>query len=578
MREGDAGEDIPLVDPANLGQDRALTVGILNISSDGNLLAYSVRRGGEDSCEVAILNVNRRMILPDRLPRGICRGLAFSPDSSGFYYVHVPLTTPHPHFRAVKWHVLGSALDADREVFSVDQDPKRQLWMFASQDGLSLGYGIMSLYDPCTVDIYIHILNDTNTPRRIVEGIEGIFRPVLSRDKLIALTDWRSPNGRIVLIDPDNPQRNAWRDIVPETKARIQNVAVSGGLVFAEVMEGFGTNIRIFDLSGNSCGTLPCPQHGTARLLSSQRDSESLFYSFTSFSHPTTIFHYNISTGTRKVWAQNQVPFDAGSVEVEQVWHKSKDGTDIPMFLVAQRGRRQSGPLPTFLTGYGGFGLNVTPLFTAYATFLMEQGFLFAVAILRGGSEFGEQWHLAGKRHNRQNAIDDFLAAAEWLVGQGHAAPGRIAIGGGSNAGLLVGAAVTQRPDLFRAVVCVGPLLDMIRYHLFDCAEFFVDEYGSPENENDFRRLHAYSPYHHVEEKTSYPSILLVSGDADSRCNPMHARKMTARLQAATNSGRPVLLDYKPAWGHVPVQPLSKRIAALTDRLAFICHELGVSV
>ncbi len=270
--------------------------------------------------------------------------------------------------------------------------------------------------------------------------------------------------------------------------------------------------------------------------------------------------------------------FDPSSFEIEQVTYKSKDGTLVPMFLVAAKGRGFSKLLRTFLTGYGGFGISLTPQFGAYSTFLIEQGFLLAVTNLRGGGEFGEEWHRAGKRHNRQNAIDDFIAGAEWLLENGYAAPGKIAIGGGSNGGLLVAAALTQRPDLFRAVVCVGPLLDMLRYHLFDFANMWVDEYGTSEMEDDFPHILAYSPYHGVKERISYPAVFIVSGDADTRCNPMHARKMTARLQAATSSGRPILLEYNPSWGHTPLQSLTRRIEALTDRLAFVCHELEVSV
>jgi prolyl oligopeptidase len=234
--------------------------------------------------------------------------------------------------------------------------------------------------------------------------------------------------------------------------------------------------------------------------------------------------------------------------------------------------------LPTFLTGYGGFGAALTPRFSAHATFLIERGFLYAVANVRGGSELGAEWHLAGKRHNRQKAIDDFIAAAEWLVASGRSAPRRIAIAGGSNGGLLVGAAVTQSPDLFRAALCLGPLLDLVRYHLFDYTNQWVEEYGSAANPDDFPHLQAYSPLHNVRDGVLYPAVLLISGDSDTRCNPLHARKMAARLQAATGSSHPVLLDYRPAWGHSPAQPLSTRIDALTDRLVFICHELDVAL
>jgi prolyl oligopeptidase len=248
------------------------------------------------------------------------------------------------------------------------------------------------------------------------------------------------------------------------------------------------------------------------------------------------------------------------------------------MFLVARNDLFHSTALPTILTAYGGFGTSLTPRFNAYSTFLVEKGFLLAVANIRGGGEFGEEWHRAGKRHERQRTIDDFIAATEWLVENKHSCPNKIAIGGGSNGGLLVAAALTQRPTLFRAVICLGPLLDMLRYHHYDSAAMWIDEYGTADIEDDFHRLFAYSPYHCIPERERYPAILLISGDADTRCNPMHARKMTARLQAANSSEKPILLDYKPTWGHVSAQPLTCRIDALTDRLAFVCHELDVGI
>jgi len=306
--------------------------------------------------------------------------------------------------------------------------------------------------------------------------------------------------------------------------------------------------------------------------------TNNLFYSYTSIAQPPAIYCYSLGKEKSCLWAEASVPFDASVIAVEEVTYASKDGTIVPILLAARKDLLHSGPLPTFVTGYGGFGSCVTPRFTAFATFLIEQGLLFAVPALRGGSELGEQWHQAGKRENRQNSFDDFIAAAEWLQAHGRSAKSRIAIGGGSNAGLLVGAAITQRPDLFRAALCLGPLLDMARYHLFDFAAGWAEEFGSPEDEQDFHCLLSYSPYHRVQDGADYPAVLLISGDADDRCNPMHARKMAARLQAANHSEHPILLDYKPDWGHTPVQPLSIKIESVTDRLAFLCHELGVQV
>lgn len=578
MREGINGDEIVLVDPTEKSADTALTVGIVAVSADGALLAYATRLGGEEPCAIEFLDVNRRAFLPDSLLRGQWRGLAFSPQGDGFYYVHGVLGKPRPHLRAVYWHAFGTDLDKDIEVFSIEEDTKRHLTMFPSPDGSRLCYQVFSFDDPRTIDLYIHQPASGQAPRQIVEAMQGMFRPQFAADKLIALTDWNSPNGRIVLVDSDHPQRDAWRDVVPETEARIESFAVAGQLLFVTFAEGTSTRIQAYDLAGNPHGTVPCPtDHGTVRISSSGSNDSALFYSFTSFAYPPTTFRYDPTTGHQTVWASNQAPFDSTSIEVEQVEYSSRDGTNVPMFLVAHKGRRRLGPLPTFLTGYGGFGNRITPQFTTYASFLMEQGFLFAVANIRGGSEFGKEWHLGAKRHNRQNAIDDFISAAEWLLAQGHADSRKLVIGGGSNAGLLVAAALTQRPDLFCAVVCLGPLLDMLRYHKFNQAGLWIEEFGSSEIPEDFPYLRAYSPYHQVRDGLPYPAVMLITGDADTRCNPMHARKMAARLQAATSSGSPILLDSKPTWGHVPVQPLTTRIEALTDRLTFICHESGVN-
>lgn len=578
MREGFTGKDVPLIDPAERSESNATAVGLLRVSRDATLLAYSVRHSGEDTQTVEILDVNRRTILPDRLPNGFYGGLVFSPDCRGFYYSHNPVDSKHPHHHAVRWHLLGTKQEEDLETFFVGEDPKLRLILFPSPYGTKMCLYKISIDSLKTTDIYVQDLIRNQPPRLIVDRIVGNFYPYLSENELIALTDWKSPKGRIVAIDLHRPERENWRDLVPESNACVHGFAVSAERIFVGYSENAVTRIEVFDTSGHLQATIPCPQFGTAQPLQGDPNSDEVFYSFTSFSHPPSVYRYDAKSGRQEPWSQSRIPFDASTVEVEQISYPSKDGTHIPMFLISQFGRRRSGPLPTFLTGYGGFGVSLTPKFTTYATFLMERGFLVAIANLRGGSEFGEEWHAAAKRHNRQTAFDDFIAAAEWLLAEGHTAEGRIAIGGGSNAGLLVGAALTQRPDLFRAVICLGPLLDMLRYHKFDLAHFSVEEYGSAENQEDFHYLRRYSPYHRVKDGVAYPAVMLISGDADTRCNPMHARKMAARLQTATSSGHPVLLDYKPTWGHMPVQPLSNRIEALTDRLAFICHELGVSV
>ena len=316
--------------------------------------------------------------------------------------------------------------------------------------------------------------------------------------------------------------------------------------------------------------------NGTTRFFRLEHDCDIIFYEFSSFTSPPKIYCYEPKTGTDWVWASRQLPLNASSMKVRRLDYPSKDGTNVPIRLLSQDEPTPGRLQPTILTAYGGFGSSVTPKYTGFGSYLVERGCLFAIANIRGGSEFGEAWHEAGKLHNKQNAIDDFIAAAQWLVRQGYTTSDRLAIAGGSNAGLIVAAAMIQRPDLFRAVLCIGPLLDMLRYHLFDSAHRWVPEYGSAGNASDFASLMHYSPYHNVEDSVPYPAVMLVSGDSDSRCNPMHARKMTARLQAATSSGQPVLLDYRSRWGHMPVLSVNSRIDALTDRLSFLCAELGV--
>jgi len=572
MREGESGKETILVDPNDQEMGTATSVAILSISADANLLAYSVREGGQDFCAVRFVDILARKHLNDVLPRGFCRGLAFSPDNRGFYYSHEPCTGTRSHQRAIYWHELGTN-SGDAEVYVGGWDRKLRLLLVSSPSGRRLGYCKVFLTDPRKSEFLIHDIASGARPRAIVEQFEGLFVPFLLENDILALTDWEAPNHRIVRIDPKNPGRCNWQSVVPECESRIQSLAVTGQLIVVAYTRARSTRLETFDLSGNRQAEIPLPCEGTASLFPCRSDTDTIFYRSSSFTHPPSIECYRVQTREQGTWSESQLQIDPSSIQAEQVSYASSDGTPVPMLLVSQKGRRRTGPLPTFLTAYGGFGKSIAPQYAVYSRYLIEQGCLLAIANLRGGAEFGEAWHLSAKRRQRQTAIDDFVAAAEWLVSAGYAQPDRLAIGGGSNAGLLVGAALTQKPNLFRAVICLGPLLDMLRYHLFDSASKWTDEYGSAENASDFQALLGYSPYHRVKDGISYPAVLFVSGDSDTRCNPMHARKMVARLQAAANSSA-ILLDYQAEWGHTPAQPLARRIQALTDRLAFLAHEL----
>src|SRR6266704_1509671 len=569
MRQGDSRAEIVLVDPAARGEGSATAVSIVKISGDGNILAYGVRRDGADSQSVEFLDVSRGQVLPDRLPDGFGPGLIFSPDGLGFSYSHKIIGSSRYNDRTVYWHAFGRQPEEDLEIFFAGEDANLHVAVFGSSDGKLLGYVVSGSNDPMTFDLYVQDWAAAKSAQKILERVPSVFFPFFAGNRLLALTDRQAPNWRIVTIDLNHPEPEHWCDVVPESQHRIESFAVVGGLVCVCYLENNSTRIEAFGLMDGGRNTIPCPPQGQASLIWRPLESDTLFYEFSTFDQATTIFSYQPGNLEHTVFAKTQTTFDPSSIELRQIRYESKDGTEIPMFLVSRRQQLLTGPLPTLLTGYGGFGYNHTPQFKSSSSFLIEHGFLFAIANVRGGGEFGEKWHLAGKRHKRQNSVDAFVSAAEWLVKNGYTDPEKIAISGGSNAGLLVGAALTQRPDLFRVVVCSGPLLDMLRYHRFDFADCWVEEYGCAENKEDFPHLLEYSPYHRVEDGVPYPAVMLVSGDADTRCNPMHARKMAARLQAATSSSHPVLLSYRPTRGHMPTQPLKLRIDAVTDRLAF---------
>jgi prolyl oligopeptidase len=578
MRETESGEEVALVDPEERDEGASTTVRILGISEHGNVLAYSVSHGGDSFYAVEFVDVSRKQVLADRLPYGGGHGIVLLPDGTGYYYSHNAAKSARPHYRAVCFHKVGSEPAEDQEIFFAGEDHQLRLELSGSSDGRFLGYCVVWAHDPHKYAFYIQDLSLGASPRKLLEQTGSWFMPCFARSRVFALTDWEAPNLRVVGLDLNNLEHHRWTEVVPNNQHRVLDFCIASDRLFVVRVENHSSRIEAFDFTGKPDTRVSCPRHGTVNLAKPKVESDTLFYAFSSFDRPWTIFSWQSSSTEVKAWALPVVPFEPSIVHIQHCHYRSRDGTEIPVSIVRKKDLQTSSPLPTFLTGYGGFAGTRTPQFHAYAAFLIENGFQYVVPNLRGGAEFGAEWHEAARRHKRQTAIDDFVCAAEWLVTEGFTIPTKLAIGGMSNGGLLVAAAMIQRPDLFRIVVSVGPLLDMLRYHLFDFSCYFVNEFGSSEDPADFRHLLAYSPYHRVRNDVSYPSVLIVSGDLDRTSNPMHARKMTARLQQATNSGQPILLDYNETWGHLPAQPLTRRIAALTDRLAFICHELGVAI
>jgi len=456
MRKGLFGEETVLVDPALRATGTATAVSIIAISHDARLLAYSVRHGGTDHSALEIFDLQRNTVLPDSLPGGFCTGFVFAHDGTGFYYSHRDRRDPRPNYKAAFWHSFGSDRSQDVEVFFAGEGPNLFLGILDSPEADCLAYAVFRALKRPTTSLYLHSLEPGAAPKLLLRDIEGCFAPFFAQGQLFAYTDCAAPNFRIVGIDLDDPDPTHWRDIVPQSDRRIQQFAVVGDRIFVTRVDRFTTQIEAFGLKDGERKDVPFSPHGTIDLLNPTNRTDSLFYGHTSIAQPPTVYCYSTREEESHVWQEPNVPFDPSFIVVENTSYPSKDGTSIPLFLAARRDLSNSGPLPTFLTGYGGFGNCVTPRFTAFATFLIEHGFLFAVPALRGGSELGEEWHFAGKRDKRQNSFDDFITATEWLLSQGRSAPGRIAIGGGSNAGLLIGAAVTQRPDLYRVAICLG--------------------------------------------------------------------------------------------------------------------------
>jgi prolyl oligopeptidase len=576
MRESADGEDQLLVDPADRKTGNYTAVKPLRVSHDGHLLLYEVKEGGERTGTFECLDIDNRRVLSDILPRGYLRGLAFAPDGKSFCYVHEPLDAKRPFYRAAYRHLFGTSFNEDREIFFAGENEMLRLCLTSDQE--RLGFLVYRFLEKTRTDFYLKPFDSEGPPEVVVADAAYAFNPRLIRGKILAITDHNAPNLRIVEVRLRNNSQPEWLDVVPEKNDRISNWLVAGEHIFVSYVRHAATRVSIFDLAGESTGEMPIRNDETVRLVGGSQESDDLLIEAESLTEAIGIFRYSAASGDRTLWAKRNIPFNPADYRHTQVWYPSKDGTPIPMLLMGRRDVLDCGPHPTIMTSYGGYGVSMTPQFSVFVAFLAERGCLFALPNIRGGSEFGVEWHNAAKRRNRQTAYDDFLSAAEWLVKTGRSAPERLAIFGGSNSGLLVGAAMTQRPDLFRAVVCMVPLLDMLRYHLFDNAHVWREEYGTADDPQDFAVLASYSPYHRIRQGTAYPATMIVSGDADTNCNPLHARKMTARLQGANSSAYPIFLDYNKFRGHSPVLPLSERIEGLTDRMAFLCDNLRLPV
>jgi len=413
-------------------------------------------------------------------------------------------------------------------------------------------------------------------------GKDFLYNADFLKGKIYITTNEDASRYHVFVADAANPKRENWKEIIPQTDAVLQGAGVTGGKLFAQYEHNAASELKIFDLDGKKLSDIPLPTIGTVFATGGKWDHNDVFFGFQSYTVPPSIYRYDLTQTKSSLWAKVDAPsIDPSAFEVEQVWYHSKDGTRVPMFIVSKKGIAKNGKNPTLLTGYGGFNISETPSFSRSVYLWMEHGGIYAVANLRGGAEFGEDWHRAGMLEKKQNVFDDFIAAGEYLIAQKYTDRDHLAITGGSNGGLLMGAMITQRPDLFRAVVCAVPLLDMLRYQNFQIAKLWIPEYGSADDPKQFDWLYAYSPYHHVKVGQEYPAILFMTADTDTRVDPMHAKKMAALMQAEAKNGgskeRPILLRIETKAGHGQGKPVAKQIEESTDMYSFLFWQLGIT-
>lgn len=566
-RSATAAEEV-LVDSNTLSKDATAVANLYDVTPDGKLIAYGVHFGGEDEGVLHIMDTDTRKDVAAPLPKARYMGVAMTPDHRGLYYGVLKEDGPR-----VRYHQIGDA-GPDKEIFGAGYKKTDGISPNLSHDGR---YLLITVWHGSAGDNNeLHLL-DTSKQAPIVALVSGVhasFNADFAGPDLIIQSNESAPKGRIFKASLTAPEKKNWHVIVGESSLNIESFTLAGGKIFVTYGENAATRIKIFDGSGSHLHDLTLPAIGSG-YMSGRWSSDEAFLYFSSFHIPQEISRYSVSKETRQPWWRLNVPVDSSKFVVEQVWYPSKDGTKIPMFLVHLAGMKMDGERPVYLTGYGGFNVSLTPNFSNTAVMWAERGGVFALANLRGGGEFGEEWHKAGMLDKKQNVFDDFVGAAEWLVKNKYTNPSKLTISGGSNGGLLVGAALTQRPDLFQAVVCSYPLIDMVRFHKFLVAQFWTPEYGSSENAEQFKTLLAYSPYHHVKPGVKYPAVMVESGDADTRVAPLHARKFAALLQADSTSSKPVLLLYDTDAGHSGGRSATKSVDDQVNRLSFLLSQVG---
>jgi prolyl oligopeptidase len=575
---GGTAKDERLIDPAQMGRDPNTSVRLEDVSRDGTLLAYAVQQGGADETSIHVFNVKTGKTMEDELPTARYFGVNFAPDGASIYYAR-----NNKQGTLLYRHLLGTRNSKDALLFGHEFRGEELAGddLFSgvvTDDGRYLVVTIRRGVPARRVDIvYRDLTKPGSTFEVLVWAMDSRFDAIYAKGAWYVKTDYKAPKGRILKADP-GIMPDVWKTIVPEGQDVISDWSIVGGKIYVNRLKDVKTETAVYMLDGRPAGKIDFDGIGSSSVVWGRTEDRYGFVSFQSFIVPPTIYRLDTLTGKRDVFAQPKIPFDSSQYELTQVSFKSKDGTQIPMFIAGKKGLKRDGTERLLMTGYGGFNVSMAPYWSPDTAWWLEQGGWFALPNLRGGGEYGEHWHEQGMFERKQNVFDDFFGAARYLIDNKYTSPAHFAIEGASNGGLLMGAAITQRPELFSAVLCEYPLLDMLRFQKFLVGSYWTTEYGSAKNEKQFFYLLKYSPYHNVKSGTAYPAVMFFTGDGDTRVDPLHARKMTPLLQSASSSGRPILLHYSVAGGHSGGMGVDQQVQDDADRLTFLWTETAQPV
>ena len=582
-KQGETGAEKVLFDPNQWSTDGSKGLGAWSPSWDGRYVAYGVKEHNSDEQVTHVFDVTTGKDLPDVIEGTKYAFASWAPDNRSFYYTWVPpvsdkvTVAQRPGFAEVRYHRLGAPVTGDAIVHPATGSAETFIGGRVSRDGHWMIVSIMHGWN--SSDIYLKDLR--RSPGAIphdskwitlVSGVEALFDVEVWRDQFYITTNDGAPRKRVFKVDPAHLERAAWKEIVKEGDATLEHTSIVGEHLVLTYLRNAASELEVRDLSGKLVRKVDLPPLGTAGGIAGLPDEDTGYIGYTSFTEPQVIYKTSIKSGKTAEWTRIKLPIDTAQLAVEQVFYPSKDGTRISMFILHKKGAERTGANPTILTGYGGFNISMTPGFAGARAMWLERGGVYAIPNLRGGGEYGESWHRAGKLLNKQNVFDDFIAAAEYLIAERWTSREHLAISGGSNGGLLVGAALTQRPDLYRAVICAVPLLDMVRFHLFGSGKTWVPEYGSAEDPAQFKAIYQYSPYRIAVDAghRAYPAVLFDSADHDDRVDPMHARKLAALLQASQTGDAPILLRIERNSGHGGADLVKQQVERAADQMAFL--------